>query len=203
VVWKREKLCRIRENSESLCRGSNYRGDRLDYAIDNLDRMLGLAGGSPLLFNYSQVQRPLQNPSKHDVFPIQEFIIGRVNEKLTAISVRPGIGHRHSSNFMIKFEILVIKHAAIDRNPACAITPSKISTLDHKARNDPMEFATCVSQLDSGISVPLITGTQGSEILSSLWDIFPEQTNQNWLWLSLSINRDRQLGLLSYLCVFA
>ena len=65
---------------------------------------------------------------------------------------------------MPHLEVLVRELVAVYRYTSSAIPMSEVTTLGHEPTNYPMEMALLV-----GISLLVISCTQRSEVLSSLW----------------------------------
>ena len=62
---------------------------------------------------------------------------------------------------MLDLEVLVVKLVTIDGFASCAITPGKVTALDHEIFDDAMEGGAFVAE-------PLLTSCQGAEVLNRL-----------------------------------
>lgn len=78
-----------------------------------------------------------------------------------------------------ELEILICEALSIDRFTASSISISKVSTLDHKLRNDSVECASLVVERLSLLANTLLTSAQGPKVLSSLGHSLAIQTNDN------------------------
>lgn len=131
-------------------------------AVRDHDFTLGLSAAGSARFNLFHQIHIACNLSKDYVFPVQPRSFNRADEELGTVGVRASIGHRENSGLgVLDAEVLISKFLAIDGFATGSISTSEVTALDHKVRNDTMEFATLEAEA-------LLSGAEGTEVLGRL-----------------------------------
>ena len=71
---------------------------------------------------------------------------------------------------MLLLEVLIWELFSIDRLSSGSVSTSEISSLDHEVRDDAVELGSLEVEWLSRLSDSLLSGAQGTEVLSGLWD---------------------------------
>ena len=109
------------------------------------------------LFNFIHHLHPRKHLVKHNMFAIQPMSCYYCNEELRSIRVRPNICHWHKSwTNVIQFKVLISKPLTIDWLSTSSITMGKITSLDHKVGNNPMECTPFVMKRFPTLSPPFL-----------------------------------------------
>jgi len=128
---------------------------------DGLARLAGLAAER---FDLLDNVHALDDGAKDDVLVVQPRGLDRADKELGAVSVGAGIGHgQNTRSDVLKLEVFVGKLFAVDGLAAGAVVVGEVATLAHEVRNDPVKATALEAE-------PLLTGAQGTEILSRLGD---------------------------------
>jgi len=95
------------------------------------------------------------------------------NEELRAVRVRSRVRHGQKVWLSVfELEVFIGKLRAVDRFASGAIAVSEIASLEH-------EFGDYAVKLGALVPKPLVTGAEGTEILSSFWDDIVVKTEVN------------------------
>ena len=94
-------------------------------------------------------------------------------EKRTPIGVGTCISHTNSpGSSMREFKILIFESATIYTFASSSISFVEISSLNHEVSDDTMEGGVLVAKT-------LVTSAKGPEVLGSLGDIVPKESDDN------------------------
>lgn len=126
--------------------------------IRNLNLSSGLARLRPHGLHLLNNVHPLNHLPKHHVLIVEPRSLGRGDEELRAVAVRPGVGHAQQPRLgVLQGEVLILELLPIDGSSPCAVLRGEIATLAHEVGYDPVEDGTFVAE-------SLLSGAQGSEV---------------------------------------
>jgi hypothetical protein len=130
------------------------------------DNQLGLGStglGTKSLDLLNNVET-LNNFSEHNVLTIQPWTWDSGDEELGTVGVWTSVGHGQQTWSVVSLsKVLVSKLLTVDGLTTGTITSGEVTTLQHELWDDSVEWGTLVTKT-------LLTSTQSSEVLSSLWD---------------------------------
>lgn len=130
------------------------------------DDELGLGGtglGTERL-NLLDNVKTVNNLTKDNVLAIQPWAWDGGDEELGAVGVWTSVGHGQQTWSVVSLsKVLVGKLLAVDGLTTGTVTSGEVTTLQHEVWDHSVEWRALVAKA-------LLTSTQGSEVLSSLWD---------------------------------
>ena len=115
---------------------------------------------------------------------VEPVSVSSCDEELTSIGVLSSVCHGQAERFMRKFEVFVVKFTSIDGYSSGSITTCEVSSLDHKVRNDSVEFAAFEGE--SEIILNDISFAERNKVFDSLWNFIAEHINFNLTCISAS-----------------
>ena len=143
---------------------------RLD--LDRNNRLVAVAGLGVL--DLLDDVKALDNCAKDDVLAVEPRGLNSGDEKLGAVGVLAGVGHRQQARSVVfQLEVFVRELGAVDRLAAGPISLGEVATLDHEALNNSVERAALVAE---GWVARL---GQLVEVLDCLWHHIPEEANDD------------------------
>ena len=98
---------------------------------------------------------------------------------------------------MLDFEVLVRESIAIDALSTHTIKAGEITSLNHELRDNTVENGSLIVQGLSILAYTLLARAQSTEILSSLRNHIPEETEYHSLFAQ-SFNLDIEIDLMRY-----
>jgi len=102
--------------------------------------------------------------SEDAMLAIQPVSLDGAQEKLGAVGVRAGVGHRENTGAgVLQLKVLIRELLTIDGLAAGAVTSSEIATLAHELRDDTMKSRRLVPEA-------LLAGAESAKILGGLGD---------------------------------
>jgi len=137
-------------------------------SIDNGRRVLVFDGPGVAAASFDGSDDPhrfsvtIRDLAKHDVLRVEPASEDRGNEELGAVGVRPGVGHGQKERLVVlQLEVLIGELLAVNGLSAGAIATGEVSALEHEIGDHTVELGSLVAEA-------LLTGAQGTEILSRL-----------------------------------
>jgi len=118
---------------------------------------------------------------------VKPWSLGCCDEELTSVSVFSSICHWQTEWFVLKLEVFVSKSFTPNRSSSGSVSTCEVSTLDHEAWNDSVEFAALECEFKSVTFK--ISFAQSNEIFDSLGDSITKHIYDNVSSvLSININ---------------
>ena len=141
-------------------------------AVSNEAWSSGLAGlGSDRLESIKSLPS-INNFTEDAVLSIEPVAWDEGHEELGTVGVWSSIGHREiSSSSVLDGEVLVGKLHSVDGLTSSSVSSGEVTTLGHELSDDSVERASLVVEWLATLSDTLLTSTESSEVLSSLWGL--------------------------------
>lgn len=101
-------------------------------------------------FNFSHDQQPIDNFTKHNMFPIQPVTLGACDEELAAVGTRTTVCHRKQARSRVfQLEVFICKRTPIYTGYSSAIPIYEVTSLDHEILYHPVESASFITYRDT------------------------------------------------------
>ena len=101
-------------------------------------------------------------------------------EELRAVRVGASVGHGEDASASVPHgEVLIVELATVDGLATTAITSGEVAALGHEAGDDTVELAALEVEVLALGAHALLTGAEGTEILSSVWGVLSVEGDLN------------------------
>jgi hypothetical protein len=125
-----------------------------------MHRPISLGRIRPDLLDLPHHLLALHDPPKHNMLPIQKWRRRTRDKELTAIRIRPAVGHGQQKRGVVLVREVLVREAlwvprGVDGGRARAVAVQEVAALDHEGLDDAVEFGQLVALQGRGRGGPV------------------------------------------------
>ena len=135
-------------------------------AVDDLD---GLGRGSVARSDFLESNEIARDELTEDgVLAVEPRARDEGQEELRSVGVRSGVRHGEQAGLgVLDDEVLVLELGAVDGLSSGSVSDGEVSTLGHELGDDSVELGSLEVERLAGLADSLLSGAEGSEVLSA------------------------------------